>query len=112
MFAKWVLEYEVFDPKLVIREGKPVLEILVQVSDNPKIGVFVLAAGTDSKGLGPLVTQLTKSLSSLPIPITMVPVTYSKNGLRLSHYQRLQHIAKRLCLMALGFWPQVTKTYA
>ena len=33
----------------------------------------VLGAGTDKKGPGPLVTQLSKNSGGLPIPITIVP---------------------------------------
>ena len=69
------------DPELVIREGEPVPEILAQVRDDPEIGVLVLGAGTDKKGPGPLVTQLTKNSGSLPMPITIVPGDLSKERL-------------------------------
>ncbi|MGA1235070.1 MAG: universal stress protein, partial [Lutimaribacter sp.] len=41
----------------------------------------VLGAGTDSKGPGPLVTQLSRSAGSLPVPITIVPGDLSKERL-------------------------------
>ena len=78
VFAKWMRDRQGVDPELVIREGEPVPEILAQVSEDAEIGVLVLGAGTDSKGPGPLVTQLTKSSGSLPIPITIVPGNLSK----------------------------------
>ena len=81
VFAKWMRDRQGVDPELVIREGEPVPEILAQVNDDPEIGVLVLGAGTDSKGPGPLVTQLTKSSGSLPIPITIVPGNLSKERL-------------------------------
>ena len=56
-------------------------EIIAQVRDDAEIGVLVLGAGTDKKGPGPLVTQLTKNSGALPIPITIVPGDLSKEKL-------------------------------
>ena len=81
VFAKWMRDRQGVDPELVIREGEPVPEILAQVNEDPEIGVLVLGAGTDSKGPGPLVTQLTKNSGSLPIPFTIVPGNLSKERL-------------------------------
>ncbi|MBT7908473.1 MAG: universal stress protein [Marinovum sp.] len=81
VFAKWMRDRQGVDPELVIREGEPVHEILAQVNDDPEIGVLVLGASTDSKGPGPLVTQLTKNSGSLPIPFTIVPGNLSKERL-------------------------------
>ncbi|MGB0606987.1 MAG: universal stress protein [Paracoccaceae bacterium] len=81
VFAKWMRDRQGVDPELVIHEGEPVPEILAQVSEDAEIGVLVLGAGTDSKGPGPLVTQLTKSSGALPIPITIVPGNLSKERL-------------------------------
>ncbi|MBT6532351.1 MAG: universal stress protein [Marinovum sp.] len=81
VFAKWMRDRQGVDPELVIREGEPVPEILAQVNDDPEIGVLVLGASTDSKGPGPLVTQLTKNSGSLPIPFTIVPGNLSKERL-------------------------------
>jgi hypothetical protein len=69
------------DPELVIREGEAVAEILAQVKEDPEVGVLVLGAGTDKKGPGPLVAQLTRNAGSLPIPITIVPGDMSKERL-------------------------------
>ena len=81
VFAKWMRDRQSIDPELVIREGEPIQEILAQVKDDPEIGMLVLGAGTDKKGPGPLVTQLTKNAGSLPIPMTIVPGDLSKERL-------------------------------
>jgi nucleotide-binding universal stress UspA family protein len=81
VFAKWMRDRQGVDPELVIREGEPVTEIMSQVQDDPEIGVLVLGAGTGRKGPGPLVTQLSKSSGSLPIPVTIVPGDLSKERL-------------------------------
>jgi nucleotide-binding universal stress UspA family protein len=81
VFAKWMRDRKGIDPELVIREGNPVDEIMAQVREDPEIGVLVLGAGTDKKGPGPLVTQLTKNAGALPIPITIVPGDLSKEKL-------------------------------
>lgn len=78
VFAKWMRDRQGIDPELVIREGQPVDEIMAQIRENPEIGVLVLGAGTDKKGPGPLVMQLTKISGGLPIPITIVPGDLSK----------------------------------
>ncbi len=78
VFAKWMRDRQGIDPELVIREGQPVDEIIAQIREDPEIGVVVLGAGTDKKGPGPLVTQLTKISGGLPIPITIVPGDLSK----------------------------------
>ncbi|WP_223424713.1 universal stress protein [Tateyamaria pelophila] len=81
VFAKWMRDKQGVDPELVIREGQPVDEIISQVREDPDIGVLVLGAGTDKKGPGPLVTQLTRNSGNLPIPITIVPGDLSKERL-------------------------------
>ena len=81
VFAKWMRDRQNVDPKLVIREGEPVDQIIAQVSEDPEIGVLVLGAGTDKQGPGPLVTQLTRNSGLLPIPVTIVPGDLSKERL-------------------------------
>ncbi len=81
VFAKWMRDKQGVDPELVIREGEPVTQILAQIADDPEIGVLVLGAGNDKKGPGPLVTQLSRSAGSLPVPITIVPGDLSKERL-------------------------------
>ena len=82
IFAKWMRDRQTIDPELVIREGEPVPEILAQIREDPEIGVLVLGAGSDNKGPGPLITQLTKNSGTLPIPITIVPGDLSKDRLK------------------------------
>jgi nucleotide-binding universal stress UspA family protein len=81
VFTKWMRDKQNVDPELVIREGQPVDEIIAQVRDDREIGVLVLGAGTDKKGPGPLVTQLTRNSGNLPIPVTIVPGDLSKEQL-------------------------------
>jgi nucleotide-binding universal stress UspA family protein len=81
VFAKWMRDRQNVDPELVIREGRPVDEILAQIKEDPDIGVLVLGAGTDKSGPGPLVTQLTKNAGLLPVPMTIVPGDLSKEKL-------------------------------
>ena len=81
VFAKWMRDRQGVNPSLVIREGEVVPEILAQISEDPEIGILVLGASTDKKGPGPIVTQLSKSAGSLPIPITVVPGDLSKERL-------------------------------
>ncbi|WP_319825749.1 universal stress protein [Thalassovita sp.] len=81
VFAKWMHDRQNIDPELVIREGEAVTEILGQIKDDPEIGVLVLGAGVDRKGPGPLVTQLSRSAGTLPVPITIVPGDMSKERL-------------------------------
>jgi nucleotide-binding universal stress UspA family protein len=81
VFAKWMRDKQGVNPELVIREGEPVTEILAQITEDNDIGVLVLGAGTDKKGPGPLVTQLTRSAGTLSVPITIVPGDLSKERL-------------------------------
>ncbi|GIT95082.1 hypothetical protein JANAI62_17050 [Jannaschia pagri] len=83
VFAKWMRDKHKLEPHLVIREGEPVEEILAQVREDPEIGVLVLGAAADKKGPGPLVTALTKSAGTLPVPITIVPGDLSKEQLEV-----------------------------
>lgn len=81
VFAKWMRDKQGVEPELVIREGEAVPEIIAQIQEDPEIGVLVLGAGTDKKGPGPLVSQMSRSSGSLPIPITIVPGDLSKEKL-------------------------------
>ncbi|MEM9476695.1 MAG: universal stress protein [Pseudomonadota bacterium] len=82
VFAKWMRDKQGISPELVIREGEAVPEILAQIREDDEIGVLVLGAGTDKKGPGPLVAQLTKTSGTLPVPITIVPGELSKERLQ------------------------------
>lgn len=81
VFAKWMRDKQGVDPELVIREGEAVPEILAQIREDDEIGVLVLGAGTDKKGPGPLVSQLSRESGSLPVPVTIVPGELSKEKL-------------------------------
>ena len=78
VFAKWMRDKQNIDPELVIREGEAVPEILAQIREDSEVGVLVLGAGIDKAGPGPLVTHLTRSSGSLPVPVTIVPGELSK----------------------------------
>lgn len=81
VFAKWMRDRQGVNPELVIREGDPVAEILAQVHEDSEVGVLVLGASHEKHGPGPLVTALTRSSGTLPIPITIVPGDMSKEKL-------------------------------
>ncbi len=81
VFAKWMRDRQGVDPELVIREGEVVPEILAHVREDNDIGVLILGAGEEKSGPGPLVTQLTRASSDLPVPITIVPGQMSKERL-------------------------------
>jgi nucleotide-binding universal stress UspA family protein len=81
VFAKWMRDKQGVNPELVIREGDPVNEILALVKEDSQIGILVLGAGTDKHGPGPLVTAMSRTSGSLPIPITIVPGDMSKERL-------------------------------
>lgn len=83
VFAKWMRDKQDVNPELVIREGEAVAEIIAQINEAPDVGVLVLGAATDGKGPGPLVSQLTRTAGSLPIPITIVPGDLSKDRLEM-----------------------------
>jgi len=83
VFAKWMRDRKNIEPELVIREGEVVSEILSQIQSDPEIGVLVLGAGLDNKGPGPLVTQMSKYAGTLPIPVTIVPGSLTKEQLEL-----------------------------
>ncbi len=56
-------------------------EIISHVQSDPEVGVLVLGAAVDKKGPGPIITQLMRNSSGLPIPITVVPGDMSKERL-------------------------------
>ncbi len=79
VFAKWMRERHKIEPELVIREGDIVSEILAQVKEDAQIGVLVLGAGAEKSGPGPIVSQLIRAASTLPVPMTIVPGGMSKD---------------------------------
>src|SRR4249920_4051452 len=68
-------------PECVIREGEVAEEILKLIEEEEDIAVLVLAAAADSEGPGPLVTNLSKTAGSFPIPIAIVPGQLSDEDL-------------------------------
>jgi nucleotide-binding universal stress UspA family protein len=60
-------------PQQVIREGDVATEVLNQIEEDEDIAILVLAAGTGKEGPGPLVTDLSNSAGTFPIPVTIVP---------------------------------------
>ena len=81
VFAKWMRDRQGVNPELVIREGDPVAEILAQVRDDPEVARYQSWDRYTEAGPGPLVTAMTRSSGSLPIPITIVPGDMSKERL-------------------------------
>jgi nucleotide-binding universal stress UspA family protein len=81
VFAKWMRDRQGVSPELVIREGEPVEQILGQITDDPEIGVLVLGAGSDGNSPGPIVTQMSRNSGALPVPITIVPGSLSRERL-------------------------------
>lgn len=81
VFAKWMRDRQSVDPELVIREGEPVPEIINQINEDGEIGVLVLGASAEKGGPGPIVTAMSRSFGSLPVPLTIVPGELSKEKL-------------------------------
>jgi nucleotide-binding universal stress UspA family protein len=72
-FAARAKEIANITPDRVIREGDPAEEIVNLIDEDADIGILVLAAGTAKEGPGPLVSSLTKTAGTFPIPIAIVP---------------------------------------
>ena len=81
VFAKWMRDKHDIDPRLVIREGNVVDEILRRVEQSSDIGVLVLGASSGRRGPGPIITQLMRQSANLPVPMTIVPGEMSKERL-------------------------------
>jgi nucleotide-binding universal stress UspA family protein len=60
-------------PERVIREGDPIEQILDVIDNDVDIAMLVLAANPGPEGPGPLITIMTKTVGSFPIPVTIVP---------------------------------------
>jgi nucleotide-binding universal stress UspA family protein len=60
-------------PEQVIREGETAEQVQALIEEDQDIAVLVLAAGTAKEGPGPLVSGLTKTVATFPIPIAIVP---------------------------------------
>jgi nucleotide-binding universal stress UspA family protein len=57
----------------IILEGDTAEEVLKLIDEDDDIMVLVLAAGTGKEGPGPLVTELSKSAGTFPIPVAVIP---------------------------------------
>ncbi len=65
-------------PVVYIRRGTARDQLLELLAEEPSISILVLAAGTGSKGPGPLISALTGKLySKIQVPITIVPGSLS-----------------------------------
>ena len=61
-------------PATYLRWGDPSQQVLDLIGTEPGINALVLAASSDPRGPGPLITELvTKHAASLPIPLMIVP---------------------------------------
>jgi nucleotide-binding universal stress UspA family protein len=61
-------------PILILREGKPVEQVIAVLEEDPRISILVLASATGSGGPGPLITALAgKAGGKLRAPMTIVP---------------------------------------
>jgi nucleotide-binding universal stress UspA family protein len=61
------------EPLRAIREGDKSEQILDLIEEDEDISLLVLAAGTDNEGPGPLVSTLSTTAGTFPIPIAIVP---------------------------------------
>jgi len=65
-------------PMLIVREGRPVEQILQVIEEEPDIAVLVLAAGAGKDAPGPLITGLSGSFGAkLRIPVLVIPAGLS-----------------------------------
>ena len=66
------------EPKIIIREGVPVEQVLQAIDEDHTITTLVLGAASDKEGPGPLVTQLTSLMvAKLRVPLIIGPGTLS-----------------------------------
>ena len=60
-------------PERVIREGDPIDQILDVIDKDADISMLVLAANPGAEGPGPIISTVTNTVGSFPIPVTIVP---------------------------------------
>ena len=65
------------EPELVVREGKPIDQIVGLIEQDQDIAILVLAAGASKDGPGPLVASIAGKSAAFPIPVTVVPQSLS-----------------------------------
>lgn len=76
-FSNQVLEQAGITAELVTREGAVDQEIVALIEEDRDIALMILAASDDKDGPGPLVSSVTATAASFPIPVTIVPCTLS-----------------------------------
>ena len=67
-------------PERVIREGHAIEQILGVIDADAEIAMLVLAANPGAEGPGPLVSAMTNTAGSFPIPVMIVPRELSDAG--------------------------------
>jgi nucleotide-binding universal stress UspA family protein len=60
-------------PERVIREGDSTEQMLDVIDKDVDIAMLVLAANPGPEGPGPIITLMTKTVGSFPIPVVIVP---------------------------------------
>lgn len=66
------------EPKIFIREGVPVEQVLQVIDEDKTITALVLASSSSKEGPGPLVSQLSgQFVGRLHVPLILVPGTLS-----------------------------------
>src|SRR5258708_1224369 len=60
-------------PERVIREGETAEEVLKLIEEDEDIAVLILAASAGTEGPGPLVSSLSQSSGTFPVPVAIVP---------------------------------------
>jgi nucleotide-binding universal stress UspA family protein len=68
-------------PERLIREGDPVEQILDVIDKDVDIAILILAANSGPEGPGPIITTITNTAGSFPIPVTIVPGDLSDEGI-------------------------------
>jgi nucleotide-binding universal stress UspA family protein len=69
-------------PRLSIREGDKVDQVIAHIEEHPEIGVLVVGAGVGKGGPGPLTTALTgRRLGELTVPLTIIPGSMTKDDI-------------------------------
>lgn len=76
--AKAVNELSGIVPELVILEGSPADCVAEFLKSDPDLSILVLAAHSAREGPGPLVTAFVSRAGANPIPITIVPGSFSE----------------------------------
>ena len=60
-------------PERVIREGDPLDQVRDVIEHDPDIALLILAASGGPEGPGPLISTISRTVGSFPIPVMIVP---------------------------------------